>query len=52
VEINHRFETQETQFNEMKDQFHRWNTNLAGSTNDFFLEENDVADSLDPTNET
>jgi hypothetical protein len=46
------FDTKETQFNEMKDQFHRWNTNLAGSTSDFFPEENDAAGSLDPTNET
>jgi len=51
LEINHKFDTQETQFNEMKEQFHRWNTNLAGSSADFFSKENDAPGSLDPTNE-
>lgn len=51
LEINHRFDTQEIQFNEMKEQFHKWNTNLAGSTSDFSPEENDVVEPLDTANE-
>lgn len=38
-------------FNDQDEQFHRWNTNLAATTSDFFLEDNDVAEPLDPTNE-
>lgn len=48
-EINHMFDTQEAQLNEMKEQFHRWNTNLSGSTNDFFPNDNDAAGLLDPS---
>jgi len=50
VEINHRFDTQETQLNEMMDQFHRWNANLSSSFDDI-LPEDVAAGSLDPINE-
>jgi len=45
-ELHHIFDTQETQFNEMGDQFHRWNTNLAASDDDFLLENDDTTFNL------
>jgi hypothetical protein len=50
LKISHKFDTQETQFNEMKKQFHKWNTNLGISTDDFFPENEDVGGSLNPGN--
>ena len=51
-EINHRFDTQKNQINEMREQFHRWNTNLVGTASNFFPGEDVAAEPINLSNKS